>query len=373
MQLNSVNNSLKLNTTNANQKSNFRNGWIELVRLIAITSVLLCHFRSHEPLIVGYWPDFEFGVTLFMLISGFCNYKSTKIRSGKFFIKILIYTFYAILIQLIFYYGLHWTDVNPFAWIINFEIPSFDYTSYWYVYVYAFVSIFFPIINKYVAKINKWILFVVCCVSLLCLFSWKICFFTGRWFYNLFNIWQICLFVTVYSLGVWFAINYKEKISCNKKATWISLGLIIVSCLWMVFYSTITKIFDQNQIRYSLFNVFMVFVCNFGFLTFFASIKPVKVKWVNDIFCYIGWIVLGIYLTHAFAFIIVGHLFFNNPVSTYSCGYFVGKFLSFFLGSIILSIIMTHFVHLHEKLIFKFYNNYKEKKAKLVNNNKQEK
>ena len=177
MQLNSVNNSLKLNTTNANQKNNFRNGWIELVRLIAITSVLLWHFRNHEPLIAGYWPDFEFGVTLFMLISGFCNYKSTKIRSGKFFIKILIYTFYAILIQLIFYYGLHWTDVNPFAWIINFEIPSFDYTSYWYVYVYAFVSIFFPIINKYVAKINKWILFVVCCVSLLCLFSWKICFF----------------------------------------------------------------------------------------------------------------------------------------------------------------------------------------------------
>ena len=136
MQLNSVNNSLKLNTTNVNQKNNFRNGWIELVRLIAITSVLLCHFRSHEPLIVGYWPDFEFGVTLFMLISGFCNYKSTKIRSGKFFIKILIYTFYAILIQLIFYYGLHWTDVNPFAWIINFEIPGFDYTSYWYIYIY---------------------------------------------------------------------------------------------------------------------------------------------------------------------------------------------------------------------------------------------
>lgn len=116
----------------------------------------------------------------------------------------------------------------------------------------------------------------------------------------------------------------------------------------------------------------MVFVCDFGFLTFFASIKPVKIKWINDIFCYIGWIVLGIYLTHAFAFIIVGHLFFNDPVSTYSCGYFVGKFLSFFLGSIILSIIMTHFVHLHEKLIFKFYNNYKEKKTKLVNN-KQEK
>lgn len=135
MQLNSVNNSLKLNTTSANQKSNFRNGWIELVRLVAITSVLLWHFRNHEPLITDYWPDFEFGVTLFMLISGFCNYKSTKIRSGKFFIKILIYTFYAILIQLFFYYGLHWTDVNPFAWIINFEIPSFDYTTYWYIYI----------------------------------------------------------------------------------------------------------------------------------------------------------------------------------------------------------------------------------------------
>ena len=118
MQLNSVNNSLKLNTTNANQKNNFRNGWIELVRLIAITSVLLWHFRNHEPLIAGY-----------------CNYKSTKTRSGKFFIKILIYTFYAILIQLILYYGLHWTDVNPFAWIINFEIPGFDYTSYWYIYI----------------------------------------------------------------------------------------------------------------------------------------------------------------------------------------------------------------------------------------------
>ena len=76
---------------------------------------------------------------------------------------------------------------------------------------------------------------------------------------------------------------------------------------------------------------------------------------------------------HTFAFVIVGHLFFNDPVSTYSCGYFVGKFLSFFLGSIILSIIMTHFIHLHETLIFKFYNNYKVKKEKLVNSDKQEK
>ena len=76
---------------------------------------------------------------------------------------------------------------------------------------------------------------------------------------------------------------------------------------------------------------------------------------------------------HTFAFVIVGHLFFNDPVSTYSCGYFIGKFLSFFLGLIILTNIMTHFVHLNEKLIFKFYKNYKEKKAKLVNNNKQEK
>ena len=206
---------------------------IEILRLLAIFFVVISHFSVHSQfeffpnklsinqLVVQMGAIGELGVSIFIIISGF--FSVSQKQTVKKFITILcevwLYNVLVVIAVVLFKGNLGLSE------IVKNLVPI--YNIHWFAYVYLFLYILMPYINKFLVSISKTDLQKL----LLTLgFFWGVVYtFTGADLNYSYLVW----FVYLYMLGAYLRLYGREK--PNKKVHVVILSI----CLIALFSSTL--------------------------------------------------------------------------------------------------------------------------------------
>lgn len=301
------------------QKLNNRNSNIEVLRIVAMSTIVLSHFMGHaihltdtnHSLYQIINPFLSCGVNIFFLISGYFQIKF----SFKSLLKFIWMVMFFRIVNLIFLYCItQGVTMMDMVKSILFPVSS---SSYWFLKVYMGLIIISPIICAGFKSISERTLLNVSIVF--SVFTFYSCFI-GK---NMINPTGFTLIqgLFCYTLG---QIIYRKQSFINKIPTFVSLiGAFVVLVLTVLIY----KYFNFGAITNynSPFCVFASILLFIGFLRFKFSNK-----YVNSI----AGASVGVYMLQDgdFGFLFLYDWLNEIWYSTLSLGNRIGIFASVFIG-----------------------------------------
>lgn len=347
-------------TNKQSELINKRHGWSEALRLVAVSLVLISHFWDGDQ----YWPGnyvqsfATVGVIIFLLISGYYEIWKDERRTLKFGIKTIYWT----ILGLIIYSIMFWCGTgcsNPWEMFISGKVINGPYCSWYYIYAYLLLTIFMPLLDKFIKRVNKYTSLGIILTCFLIYIFWT------QWGLNpdsKIYIWYICLyklffFAILYCIGAWISWNYKYKIDNNKNVSLMCGAIAILTIVLLASWNNFVRhgTWDTTFI----YSWVLLFSALSIFLTF-ASFRTPKSNGFNNFLLYLGTFPLGIYLTHDIFLEIFNNYWISpNP----SIGLDVGKFFLFYIIAIGFAIICSTIVYLCDKQTYKFINKIKNRKV----------
>lgn len=146
-----TNNELQANRGGGNRASN-----IELLRIVAMSMIVLSHFlwfgvtEESIPLAIFYFivPFLACGVNLFFMISGWFQIRCSFRSIFKLAITLLLFAFFNRLITFPF------VDINTWNGIFKVMFFPISDSSYWFIKVYLFLIITSPLINLGISQMS---------------------------------------------------------------------------------------------------------------------------------------------------------------------------------------------------------------------------
>ena len=258
-----------------------RNYSLDLLRIVAMLMIVLFH-ACYGPINYNFLNDFnkiifsfllhfgQIGVTLFMLITGYFSYKSTKKHKDK-----IIYILYSIWFFFLFNILLFVIFKGEYHIDEYFVLPVSSY-MFWYASSYVVILLLAPYFNKLINIISqsehKNLLIILFVVLTVCptLYSFYNGVVENGWIFTRF-FW----FVFMYFLGSYISKYQKESNFLNRERKYFIL-LTCFSLVMMMTFMFIVKIFlslinpkIQMHLMWSInspitlltsFSIFMVFV-----------------------------------------------------------------------------------------------------------------
>lgn len=208
---------------------------IELLRLLAMLSIVFMHMCSHGGLVdlthfggesfVSVWLMFSPGVhsiNLLLLISGYflCEQKFSSFKIVRLISQVL---FYSILITLIFWFFLG-GERDPKYLLYSILPITSDF--YWYPSIYVGLYLFSPVLNKLINSLSKNQLKMTCILCFLLVSVWpNLAFYSSA--LNTAGGVSIAWFVCVYLFAAYIRKYYVPNGKWKLKGL-ISLGLLLL-------------------------------------------------------------------------------------------------------------------------------------------------
>lgn len=286
-----------------------RNYSLDLLRIVAMLMIVLFH-ACCGPINYNFLNDFnkvifsfllhfgQIGVTLFMLITGYFSYKSTKKHKDK-----IIYILYSIWFFFLFNILLFLVFKGKYQIDEYFVLPISSY-MFWYASSYVVILLLAPYFNKLIKIISrsehKNILVILFVVLTVCptLYSFYNGVVENGWIFTRF-FW----FVFMYFLGSYISKYQAESNFLNKERkyfillTCFSLGLMMTFMFIVKVFLSLVNPKIQMHLMWSInspitlltsFSIFMVFVKTH------VSDKSKVARFLQKISTY----TLDIYLSH---------------------------------------------------------------------------
>ena len=279
-----------------------RNSAIELLRIISIFSIVLCHFATHGGFdfakdsitIPRLWWNFiemggNFGVDVFVLISGyFLIENTTKLFDFKKILKLVggiwLYSIILFIFSVVIGNSVGIKDIVTAFFPLTFSVWRFAST-------YFVMFLLHPFINKLLHALDKgqYRKLLVLLTVLWCVIS---TFLSSNYQAN-----QLCEFLYLYAIAGYFKIyGVGDRLKSKHCFGWFALftALTYLSCLFFMIAGTKFEslsgfalyFYGRNKIPTILRAVFI-------FLAF-IKMKPFYSKWINKI----ASATFGVYLLH---------------------------------------------------------------------------
>ena len=277
-----------------------RNSNIELLRIIAITMIVISHYCLHgfgaetiqhmnigfNKFILSFLQMGNLGSILFVLISGYYLINSKELKLKKLLRLLFQVIFYSVIIYLV----LAILHLEPFSIkaLIKNMLPI-TFKKYWFATSYIILYIFHPYINKLLNNISrKEHLSLI--VTLFIIFS-ILHFFTMQDYYG--N--ALIQFIMFYSIGAYlskYPNNYFNKNNNNIKLLCITTILAIISiiCFDLFGGNLSTTVFRAYHL-FNRFSPFAIILC-ISLFSIIANKKTFNNKFINTI----GSLIFGVYL-----------------------------------------------------------------------------
>ncbi len=362
-----------MKNTNITLKKSERNSSIELLRILAMFSIVICHFATHGKFkfpiqsitLPRLWWNFiemggNFGVDVFVLISGYflinsktlaLNFKKLMIFWGQIF-------FYSILILVVSYVLepnlLNVKDVIKAVFPITFSV-------WWFASTYFVLFLIHPYINKllYALDIKQYNRLVIMLTVCWCIIPT----FTNTNFQS--N--QLFEFIYLYIIAGYIRI-YENNIKLKTQHCFALFGLFTLitylSCVFFIyagtkfeFLSSLSLYFYGRNKLPTLLRAIFIFIA-------FIKIKPFNNKIINKI----SSATFGVYLLHDNP-ILRKYLWidlFQNATfqnSNWIILYSIGVCLLIFVICVIIDLIRQKSV---EKIYIKYLTSNQEKIVKPI-------
>ena len=333
-------------------KSNERNSSIELLRIVAMTMIVVSHSCVHglsgissNLIINNIFKDIltlgNLGVAIFVIITGYVsigqNIKIKKIIKLEF--QILFYSIVFYVVSSI----INHSDFFSFELLKSFFPIIFK--KYWFMSAYMILYLFIPFINTFITNIESKKFYKFILLNVVLIFVIPTVTTSDLYFNELFQIF------TFYLIGAYLKKNDIKSSIDEKKLNFLLMGsitlLICSSCFieilalkftFLTRYST--YFFNRNSIL-----ILILAICIF---LKFLSINEFKNKFINTI----ASTTLGIYLIHDnpnFRIILWNKIFtLSNYINKY---YFI---IVIFITSLIIFIICCLIELLRKKVSDRF-------------------
>ncbi len=288
-------------TTKSNKAQ--RNSSIELLRIISMFLIVLCHFATHGGFNFGaqdlsvtrfWWSAIEmggnFGVNVFVLISGyflisdksriFNAKKALKFWGQVFFYSIVIYFVFVMIGAKDFTVGSLVKTLFP----ITFE-------SWWFASTYFVLYIIHPFINLLLRKLDKAMFQLLLAVALI---LWCIIpTFTTLSYQSNSLLW----FITLYSVSGYvrlYGLNPKFKAK-HYLAMWFIFSVLrYLSCIALVFLGTKSSFAYSHTLFFYPQQSLLTFLSALALFMAFEKKDIGYRKWINII----ASASFGVYLIH---------------------------------------------------------------------------
>ncbi len=291
------------------ESKNTRESNFELMRIISMFFIALCHFLVHGKITdnsVGNTNAIAFliisfalvHVNSFVLLTGYFNYnksfklsKVVKVNNSMWFYRVV----YLLLALFVFSVSLSKTH------ILHLLSPIPRITDYWFLIVYMILYLISPILNLSIRnssrETHKKIIIVLFFVSI-------IVFITNNDFYSLNNGFSIFSFVMLYYIGAYlhkYTLNNNSK--PNKKLIFKSTSFYAsLSIVNFVLFIISRKLFSSNHLMIQYYS--RIFVDGFqSYLNPFVVLSTVsyfvffsQLKFKNRVINFYGKYILGVYL-----------------------------------------------------------------------------
>lgn len=289
-----------------------RNSSIECLRIIAMLSIIICHFGVHGVFhitvdsvvpveifannityqqLITYPVSLggTFGNSIFLLITGYFMINKA-VNYKKIILLLFNMFFYSWLILLLVY--IEYPNIVTPNKIIKHMLPVL-FGENWFVSCYIYFSIFIPFLNKFLLGLEKkrYVMFMAVSFFLIIL--------SHALNINTFSNAEIIFFGFTYALGAFLKLHckcyFKEK-NHKKYLSYFWYVLIMIFALEIIVESIGILIDNEIIIKKATVIISRVFGIPLAFIMFltFATIKPFYNQYINVI----AGTVLGIYLIH---------------------------------------------------------------------------
>lgn len=324
-----------------NEKSKNR---IQIIRAIAIISVLVIHTVGQSPYELYIRPLVNFGVGVFLFLSGFLtpHIEDVKVFYTKRILRVFIpYLVWSLLLCVV--YG----DYQDLAWnLLTFQESSI----YYYIFVYLQITLLVPILWKLLDARYYWLGLAITPVAILVEVIWAL---TGHYLIYPWNINNCLVWISFVYLGMLFRRGI-IRIRGRYQQWSIVMGLamfleVLEGKFWLSFGR---KDFATTQVKLSsMFVTGCVCVLVFFYITGLHkdeiyTEKGSKKEIFRRIVISIGDASFGIYLVHPLVIYFLRHntgfLFPLNTILTLIltylcvwigqriCGKKLGRYLGFY-------------------------------------------
>lgn len=285
---------------------------IELLRLLAMLSIVMLHMMMHGNVITFVKmenPNFYvswsllapgmYGIDVFLLISGYFMVEQ-KFRSWSIYKIASQVLFYAIGISVIFWVFMD-TPIDKTELIYSVLPVTSDF--YWYASMYVGLVIVAPIMNKCIFALTKQQLKCACLVAFMLCSVWpNIAFFSSA--LNTAGGASISWFMAVYLFGAYIRLYYEPDGNWKKPGA-IALGLMILLPLTKFFFEWMCQIglaglFEDMLWGYSIFYQYNSILCTaigVMLLITFLNIK-IESQWLGRAINLAASASFGVYLIH---------------------------------------------------------------------------
>ena len=340
----------------AERQSNF-----ELLRIIAILFIILCHISYYGGLRNGvYYIDLNantfflqciyplggIGVNLFVLITGYFLCDSKKDPWPKVFKLWLTLEFYSVLFAVLFMLGDH-QDFSSREWF-NIFTP-FLRNRWWFATCYIILLVISPFINKVIHEIDEKTHFKLI-VGALVLWMF-IPSFTGI---NI-QFSELIWFITLYFVGAYISKNPVHFQGSSKR--YIMGALCVYAICMVVVYSV--QVTEYHSTFWNVDNVAELLVskhglfCGLTSILIFLAFSRLTISY-NRAINLITQTTFGIYLIHEFTYVrrYIYTRFFDIP------GWLTSELLIVYVFFVCLVIFTVCFIeeYLRQKFFDRFIN-----------------
>ncbi|MBM7661608.1 fucose 4-O-acetylase-like acetyltransferase [Bacillus mesophilus] len=279
--------------------------WMDIAKGIGIILVVLGHSIPQIAIYI-YW----FHMPLFFFLSGYLHKQKGDFVSKKVASLLVPYVVYLLTLTLVRYlhYGVPSVkriqlDMERFIFGGQ-ELGGF-YTVFWYITCLLFTSILFYVLLNFIKKESILLLTII--------FSYIVSYYFSLYFGNIPTPWSIG--VVPFALTFYY-IGYKfNKIINIINNTYIFLVSISFSVAFLIL-NNLGVIHYKMNMKSQLFNhlgLDIVIPLTFILLTISCSIFISKIKYLQNIFSYLGNASLTIMYMHSFILILLP-IYFKLPL-----------------------------------------------------------
>lgn len=286
---------------------------IQIVRTIAIFSVIAIHTVGGNPYEIYLRPFMNFGVGTFLFLSGFLTpeIKDIKAFYKKRILRVLIpYVLWSMLLCLVYgNYSKFW-----------FHLLTFRQSSiYYYIFVYLQITLLAPLLLKIMETRAVWSILLV---SPLAIAGESIWAWTGHYLIYPNNINNCLVWMSFFYLGIFFRKQkMRHKISLGKWGIALVFSMILEICEGRFWLSFGREDLSTTQVKLS---AMLVTLCVCMLIYVYITHEKQKkqnsrsIRRIETFMLDVGNSSFGIYLIHpVFLYLLKGGKSLAFPISTF--------------------------------------------------------
>ena len=286
---------------------------IQIVRTIAICSVIAIHTVGGNPYEIYMRPFMNFGVGTFLFLSGFLTpeIKDIKTFYKKRILRVLIpYAIWSMLLCLVYgNYSKFW-----------FHLLTFRQSSiYYYIFVYLQITLLAPLLLKIMETRAVWSILLVSPLAIAGESIWAL---TGHYLIYPDNINNCFVWMSFFYLGMLFRKQkIRHKTSCGKWGIALVLTMVLEICEGRFWLSFGREDLSTTQVKLSAMLVTLC-VCMLVYV-YITQEKPPKqslrsMRRIEIFMLDVGNSSFGIYLIHPlFLYLLKHRMSLAFPISTF--------------------------------------------------------